>query len=203
MHFLLLLLLLLLLFFWTPAHTVWPNYDMVLLQPRSRTTLSLGFVVNIMFYLNSTPSFNCLLDIFLPSFVPWPPPPSATLRIICTAFSTPNYPSSIPVLDSMSTWAGIHSRRTPTPVLLSLSCRPQPAPQVPLGPCSPVPWEFFLPPLSPFFRFPSVSLDVASVRDNPWWCSHLGSAFLRHVLDSPPPPAVLNLGPGPCWYWGG
>ena len=135
--------MLLLLFSWPPACTVWPNYEVVLLQPWSGTAPSLGSVSNITSYINPAPLSNCLMGPFPSPSVSWFPPPSATLILRCTALLAPDSPPYLPVFDRMSTWTDVHSRRTPSPILISMSFRPRPSPRVPLGPYSPTLWAYF------------------------------------------------------------
>ena len=62
-------------FCWPQACAGWPNYEVVLLQPLSRTATSLGYDVNVTSYLNPATPFNYLLDLFLSPSVSLPPLP--------------------------------------------------------------------------------------------------------------------------------
>ena len=90
-----------------------------------------------------------------------------------------------------------------------MSCRPQPATNVPVRPCIPAPQDrlFLLvlrtvAPLSPpLALLVPLSTSVCS--------PFLVTSFLRHLLNQPPPPPTpqpptgLNRGPGPFPYRGG
>ena len=154
---------LLLCFSWPPACAVWPNYEVLLLQPISGTTKSLGLVPNITSYLKSAPPFNCLMDIFSSPSVSWLTPPSATLRLSYTTILSPDYPPSISFLDRLYTWTDVHPHRPPPPVLRLLSCHPRPALRVTLGPFSPFPRACFY-HLSPC-RFAPLATLTTSVDD--------------------------------------
>ena len=55
-------------------------------------------------------------------------------------------------------------------------------------PLQPRAGSLFLSPLPLFVCPPFSAINVASIPYNPCGCSLLGSAFLRHVLEPPPPP---------------
>ena len=88
------------------------------------------------------------------------------------------------------------SRRPPPPVLHSLSCCPLPAPQVPVGPCIPVPRARFFRlvprPAAPL----SLPLTSLSPLSTPVGYPFLVTSFLCQFLNHSPP-AGLYRRPGP------
>ena len=168
---------LLLLFFWSPAHAVWPNYEVVLFQPWSGTDPSLGSVANITSYINVAPPLNSLLNLFpSPSVSLIPPPPywfwiAFPLGQVCTPA----------VLHHLS--------------LHSLSCRPWPDPQVPLIPYSPTPRACFC-CLSPICSSPFRRPQLRFCPWRPLWV--LSSRFrLPSVISSYHYPPLLASTCGP------
>ena len=131
---------------------------MVMFQPQSGTAPILGSIANVTSLL-SLPHLQ-LFYVYLPFTCPVPTYPlSTTLRLSDTTIFAPDYSPSILVLDLLVTQesnpSGLHR-----PYLRSLSCCHQPAPQVPLIPCSPAPRSHFfhlfprpVAPLSPPSKF--------------------------------------------------
>ena len=148
-------------------------------QPRSGTDPSLGSIANVTSYLFPYQLFNCFWIIALHPLCTDPPPihhpytelhrslnPSLLLFRSWTVF-TPEHTSNP---------SGLHRL-----YLRSLFCWPQPATQVPVGPCSPAPQACFF-CLSPH----TAALEVATVPVNPCGFFLLGS-ILTPPFPEPPP----------------
>ena len=91
--------LLFFLFSWPPACAVWPNYELVMFQPWSGISPSLGSVATVTSYLSLSHCFNCNYVSFSFNLCVPTNPPSAALRLICTTIFTQFYPhSQVPVI---------------------------------------------------------------------------------------------------------
>ena len=143
------------------------------------------------------------MDLFLSPSVSLRPPGSATSRLIHTALYAPDYPPSFPVLDCLSTWTDVHSRRPPPPLSTLAIFSPStcyPGPSQSLHPRSACRFCRLLPsPLVPL-SVPSTSLISLST---PVGAPFLVPPVLRHFLEPLPSPAVLDLQNFPCRYQGG
>ena len=187
-------MLLLLLFAWQPARAVWQNNEVMMFQPRLETAPSLGYVahVNVLFY---TPS-HCLTVLWIhPLHPPWTDtpshlPPQDLFAPFFAPYCTPSFRYWI-------SWPNkLPPGRPPPPVLQLLYCRPQPAPQVPVGACIPAPqsrfFRIFPCKLSPL-SMPSTLLVPLSTRvGSPF----LVTSFLCNFL-KPPPVLASTTGLGP------
>ena len=106
-------------------------------QPWLGIATILGSVDIVTSYLN-TPSHHSIFSGSIPFILRVPTPPSirhpdTELHHSSHPIYHPHYVLGPPVQTS------VHSHRPPPPVLHSLYFRPQPAPQVPIGPCSTAP----------------------------------------------------------------
>ena len=140
-----------LLFPWPPACEVWLNYEVVLFQTCSETAPSLGSVSNITSDLKPAHR-STVYCIFSPPSVAWPPLQPTTLKLSCTTILAPNTPTSLLVLDCLTTWTCVHHFRPPTePSTLSVLSHSiwSPGPSHPLQPRAA---SLFLPSLPLFFR---------------------------------------------------
>ena len=109
----------------------------------------------------------------------------------------------LPVLDLLSTWTSIHSRRLTMPVPVIAVLPPStcyPCPCRPLHPRTAIP---FLTPLPLSGCPPITALDVASVPVNPCGFALLGYFLPPPFLEPLLPPGGLDLQPGPCQSRGG
>ena len=175
----------LLLFAWPPARTVWHNHEVVMFQPRSGTAMILGLVSNVD-VLSWTPShrsnFFCTFPLH-PPFTDSPshPPPRDWAAPLFSTYCSPSFRYWITCTNKLI------YLRPPPPVLHSLSCYPQPYPQVPVVPCSPAPPAHFWPlvprPFIPLVM-PSTSLPPLST---PVGYPFLVFSFPHHLLDHSPP----------------
>ena len=154
---------------------------MVLFQPWLRTDPSLGSAANVTSYL-SLPTVLTVFWIF-PRHPPCPySPPSATLRLSCTALFAPCSPPSLPVFYCLFTWTIIHFLRPPPPVpalsvLSPSACSPGTSRHL-----QPRAASLFLPSLPPSFRPPFSVLDVTI---NPYADQYIVSSLFhyRQYLD--------------------
>ena len=139
-------------------------------QPCSGTAPSLGSVTNVTSYFS--PSHRSTVFFFnFPLHPSWPdsPPPSATLRLICTNLFTRLSPF-FQYWDVFPHGQGSTPAGLPRLSLQFLSCRPQPSPQVHIFPCSHAPRARFCrlfprpvaPLLLPLMSLTSMSTPVGS-----------------------------------------